>query len=190
MEFAGDVDTTVKNLLAAYQSETKAQAAYKAFAAKADEEGLGGIGSLFRATARAEQIHASNQARALRQSGGDARADVEPPSVGATLDNLKTALAGEKNEIEVVYPKFAEQASANMSAQATRAFTFAMEAEKTHAELFAGAISQIESGDAHSWVHAAREFYVCPMCAYTAVMPVDGNCPVCGYLAERFEKVS
>lgn len=190
MEFAGEVDATVRNLLAAYQNETTAQAMYKAFAAKADEEGLGGVGSLFRATARAEQIHASNQARALRQSGGDARAEVERFNIGTTMENLKAALAGEKSEIEEMYPKFAEQAAANMSAQATRAFTFAMEAEKTHAELFAGAIAQIESGDTQSWVHAAREFYVCAMCAYTAAMPVDGNCPVCGYLAERFEKIS
>ncbi|HVC45723.1 MAG TPA: ferritin family protein [Terracidiphilus sp.] len=190
MEFAGEFDTTSKNLLAAYQNELNAQASYKAFASKADEEGFGGLGSLFRATARAEQIHSNNQARALRQSGGEARADVVPMPVGATLDNLKAALKGETYEIEVMYPKFAEQASAHIHAQATRTFTQAMEAEKTHAELFANAIAQIESRQAASWVSTARDFHVCPMCAFTSEQKVDSNCPVCGYPAERFEVVA
>ncbi|MGH9518084.1 MAG: ferritin family protein, partial [Terriglobales bacterium] len=71
-----------------------AHARYKAFAAKADEELFFGVGSMFRAAARAEQIHASNQARALRQSGGEAKADVATARVAGTIENLKEALKG------------------------------------------------------------------------------------------------
>ncbi|MGH9519244.1 MAG: hypothetical protein ACRD2D_06320, partial [Terriglobales bacterium] len=66
-------------------------------------------------------------------------------------------------------------------------FTLAMEAEKAHVELYTDAIAQIESGDAGSWVFTARDFYVCPMCAFTSQQKVESNCPVCGDPAERFE---
>jgi rubrerythrin len=190
MAIGGEDDRTVRNLLTAYDSEMNAHARYKAYAAKADDESFFGVGSLFRAAARAEQIHASNQARALRQSGGEARANVVSPRVSGTLENLKDALKSEKLEIEVLYPKFAEEASAQINAQATRAFTLAIEAEKAHADLYSGAIAQIESGDAGSWVRVARDFHVCPMCAFTSEPKVESNCPVCGYPAERFETVA
>ncbi|HEU5352417.1 MAG TPA: rubrerythrin family protein [Terracidiphilus sp.] len=190
MAFGGDDERTVRNLLTAYDTEMNAHARYKVYAAKADEESFLGVGSLFRAAARAEQIHASNQARALRQSGGEARANVVPAEVASTLENLQEALKGEKQEIEVLYPKFAEDALAGINALATRAFTLAMEAEKTHVELYTGAIAQIESGDAGSWVHVARDFHVCPMCAFTTDQKVESNCPVCGYPSERFETVA
>ncbi|HWT65124.1 MAG TPA: ferritin family protein, partial [Terracidiphilus sp.] len=60
--FTPTVEPTVKNLKAAYQGEMNARALYIAFAAQADEDGYCGIASLFRAAARAEQIHAHNQA--------------------------------------------------------------------------------------------------------------------------------
>jgi rubrerythrin len=56
---------TVQNLLAAFEGESNAHAKYTAFAAKADEDGLHGAASLFRAAARAEQIHAANHARVI-----------------------------------------------------------------------------------------------------------------------------
>ncbi|MGB6975168.1 MAG: rubrerythrin family protein [Terracidiphilus sp.] len=190
MAFGGEDERTTRNLLAAYENEMNAHARYKAFAAKADEESFFGVGSLFRAAARAEQIHASNQARALRQSGGEARANLAPARAAGTLENLKEALKGEKHEIEVLYPKFAEDAFAGINALASRAFTLAMEAEKAHVELYTGAIAQIESAEAGSWIFTARDFHVCPMCAFTAEQKVESNCPVCGYPAERFETIA
>jgi rubrerythrin len=190
MAFGGDDERTARNLLTAYENEMNAHTRYKAYAAKADDESFFGVGSLFRAAARAEQIHASNQARALRQSGGEARAEVKPAIVAGTLENLTEALKSEKLEIEVLYPKFAEDALAGINALATRAFTLAIESEKAHAELYTGAIAQIQSGDAGSWVHTVRDFHVCPMCAFTTEQKVESNCPVCGYPAERFETVA
>lgn len=190
MAFASEDDRTVRNLKTAYQNEMTAHACCKAYAAKADEEGFLGVGSLFRAAARAEQIHASNQARALRQCGGEAKAEVSAPYVAGTLENLKEALKGEKQEFEVLYPKFAEESLAHMNAMATRAFSLAVDAEKSHAELYTSAIAQIESGEAGCWVSTARPFYVCAMCAFTTADKVEMNCPVCGYPAERFESIS
>ena len=51
-------ENAISNLLMAYEGEINAHARYKAYAAKAESEGLIGAASLFRAAARAEQIHA------------------------------------------------------------------------------------------------------------------------------------
>ena len=50
-------ESAVSNLLAAYEGELNSHARYKAYAAKAEAEGMNGAASLFRAAARAEQIH-------------------------------------------------------------------------------------------------------------------------------------
>src|ERR1035438_4407961 len=96
-------ELTVQNLLAAFEGESNAHAKYTAFAAKADADGLHGAASLFRAAARAEQIHATNHARVIKQLGGDARCEIHPANVKSTLDNLKAALSGEQYEIDTMY---------------------------------------------------------------------------------------
>lgn len=183
-------ETTIKNLLAAYVGESNARAQYKAFADQADAEGLSGVASLFRAAARAEQIHATNQARVLRQMGAEARAEVSAFKVRNTLENLKTALATERYEIESMYPGFIAEATAHINSTASRAFIWALEAEKTHHRLYSEAIPLVEAGQTTSWIGAAREFYVCPVCACTSEQKTADNCTICGYPAERVESVS
>src|ERR1022692_820022 len=101
---------TIQNLLAAFEGESNAHAKYTAFAAKAEGDGLHGAASLFRAAARAEQIHATNHARVIKQLGGEAKCEIHPVEVKSTLENLKTALSGENYEIETMYPAFLAEA--------------------------------------------------------------------------------
>lgn len=187
---ANGSDVTIKNLLAAYAGESNARAQYKAFAAKADAEGLPGVASLFRAAARAEQIHASNQARVLRQMGAEARAEISAVKVRSTLENLKIALAGERYEIESMYPGFIAEATARINTTASRAFQWALEAEKSHDRLYSEAIPLVQTAQITSWIGAPREFYVCPVCACTSGEKQADNCGVCGYPSERAEAVS
>src|SRR3569833_2338711 len=95
---------TITNLLAAFEGESNAHSKYLLFAAKADAEGWHGAASLFRAAARAEEIHASNHARVLKQLGAEAKCQIHPAEVKSTLENLKAALAGERCEIDTMYP--------------------------------------------------------------------------------------
>jgi rubrerythrin len=182
-------EITIKNLLIAYQSELNTQARYRRFATQADAEGWMGVGSLFRAAARAEQIHANAQARAIRHLGGTATAIVEFSRVGNTLHNLREALDGENYEIASVYPAFIEEASARINATAARSFQWALEAEKTHARLYAEAIRLLEGSQGDSWIGTARAFYVCPVCACTSKESADENCAVCNYPADRIEAI-
>lgn len=185
---AAESETTLKNLLAAFEGESNAHAKYTKFAEKADAEGLHGAASLFRAAGRAEQIHAANHARVIKQLGGEAECEIHTAEVKSTLENLKTALSGEQYEFEVMYPDFLAEATARDNKAAIRTFTGAMEAEKTHARLYGEAIALLQEDDTSSWIGATREFYVCPVCGYTSETEEEHErCPVCNCPWERFE---
>jgi rubrerythrin len=180
--------TTVQNLLAAYEGESNAHAKYTAFAVKADADGLHGAASLFRAAARAEQIHAGNHARVIKQLGGEAQCNLHAVEVKTTLENLKAALGGEQYEIDTMYPGFLAEATERKNTAAMRTFHGALEAEKTHARLYGEAIALLVGGKTDSWIGASREFYVCPVCGYTSETEEEHErCPVCNCPWERFE---
>jgi rubrerythrin len=185
---------TLQNLLAAFEGESNAHAKYSAFAAKADEEGLQGVASLFRATARAEQIHLTNHAKVIGHLGARAECEIHPVKVKSTLENLKAALGGETYEIDTMYPGFLAEATERNHTEAVRTFTWALEAEKTHARLYTEAIALLEAGKTDSgsgsWLGDARDFYVCPVCGYTSEVPQEHErCPVCKLPWEKFEVI-
>ncbi len=190
MSIAVENSKTVANLLAAFEGESNAHAKYTAFAAKADTEGWRGAASLFRAAARAEQIHAENHARVIKQLGGEARCEIHAPEVKSTLENLKAALAGEQYEIDTMYPGFLAEATERKNNAAVRTFHGALEAEKTHARLYGEAIALVEAGKKDTWVREARAFYVCPVCGHTTETPEEHDrCPVCNCPWDRFETI-
>jgi rubrerythrin len=185
---AAENAVTVQNLLAAFEGESNAHAKYTAFAAKADDDGLCGAASLFRAAARSEQIHAANHSRVLHQLGSRSECEIHPVEVKSTLENLKTALNGEQYEIDTMYPGFLEEANERKNTAAIRTFTGAMEAEKTHARLYSEAIALLVAGKKDSWIGEARDFYVCPVCGYTSETEEEHErCPVCNCAWEKFE---
>jgi rubrerythrin len=184
-----ETENAVNNLLAAYEGEINAHAKYKAFAVKAEIEGLNRAAGLFRAAARAEQIHANNHARVIRRLWAKAYAEIHPIRVRTTLENLKSALFGEQHEIDSLYPTFLEEANMRWDTVAARSFTWAMESEKSHAKLFNNAIKAFESGGITQWTEADLAYYVCTVCGYTANSREASNCHVCNFLWDRFEVI-
>ena len=102
--------------------ESNAHARYLAFAEKADEEGYTGVGSLFRAAAHSEEIHAANHAKVIKSLGAAPKADVKAPEAKTTAENLKAAIAGETYERDVMYPEFVSKAKAEGNSDAVRSF--------------------------------------------------------------------
>jgi rubrerythrin len=176
--------TTLDNLQAAFDGESNAHAKYLAFAKKADAEGYGRVAVLFRAAARAEEIHAGNHARVIRSLGAEPMADIHAAEVKSTRENLQAAIAGETYEYETMYAGFLAQAGAEGNAAAERTFRFASEAEKEHARLYAEALAHLDD-----WKLAAP-FFVCPVCGWTVAAVEFARCPVCSTKDERFEKVA
>lgn len=172
---------TLDNLQAAFNGESNAHARYLAFAKKADEEGYKGAASLFRAAAKAEEIHAANHAEVIKKMGGTPKADVRPVEVKSTKENLEVAIKGESYERDVMYPDFLKQAKAEGNRAAVRTFNFAKDAEAEHAQLYKDALENLDS-----WKGDAKAFLVCPECGYTTLDAALAECPVCSTPREKF----
>src|SRR3974377_2141144 len=125
--------STLDNLQAAFNGESNARARYLAFAEKADKEGYGAVASLFRAAARAEEIHARNHATVIKNLGGTPTADVKAPAVKSPKENLDAAIQGESYERDQMYPEFLKQARAEQKSAAVETFNLAKTAEAEHA---------------------------------------------------------
>ena len=176
---------TLTNLQIAYNGESNANLRYLLFAKRADEEGYGPIASLFRAAARAEDIHAASHAAAIRNLGGEPSASVDPVVTNSTKENLETALKGEIYERDSMYPKFFQQARGEGRLLAVRTFELAQKAEAEHATLFAEALQSLEGRRG-----GVVEYFVCPVCGFTTPKKEGERCPVCSGVTDRFEKIS
>ncbi len=178
----GNAADTVKNLQAAFRGESNARQRYLAFAQKADVEEYSGVASLFRAAARAEEIHAANHAAVIRKFGGVPDVQLVEPAVRSTRENIEVAIKGETYERDQMYPDFLRQAGGG-NAEAVRTFTLALAAETEHAKLFRNALDNLET------FKKARVFFVCPVCGFTASEPDFDSCPSCATPRERFQQV-
>ncbi len=134
---------TLDNLQAAYNGESNAHAKYVAFAQKADEEGYPSVASLFRAAARAEQVHADTHASVIKSMGGVPKADVKAPEVKSTKENLEAAVKGETYERDIMYPEFIATAKAEGNKEALKAFNYAKTAEAEHAKLYSADLKEL-----------------------------------------------
>jgi len=162
---------SVDDLKAAFAGESQANRKYLAFAKKADEEGHTQAAKLFRAAAEAETVHAHNHLKAM-------------DGVGSTLDNLKEAMGGETYEFETMYPPMVKDAEADDNKKALRSFSYALEVEKIHAALYKEAITNINTKE------EVYDYFVCPVCGFTAPKYAPEKCPICGAPGTKFTKVS
>lgn len=162
--------TTQDNLKEAFAGESQANRKYLAFSDKAQQEGYDQVAKLFRAAADAETVHAKNH---LRVMGG----------VGKTIDNLKSAIAGETAEFKNMYPKFIEQAKKERASDAViLSFDVANQVEKIHAGLYQKALENLGK-------NREVDYNVCQICGNTVEGDAPDRCPICNAPKEMFRKV-
>jgi rubrerythrin len=183
---AGAATNTLDNMQAAFNGESNAHARYLAFAKQADAEGYGEVASLFRAAARAEEIHAGNHAAVIKEMGAIPQAKIDAPEVKSTRENLEAAIKGETYERDTMYPEFLKLARADRNKAAIKSLNFAKTAEEEHAKLYTAALSNL----AHLKGTKASTFLVCPKCGFTTRETNFSKCPSCFTPKEEFEKVA
>jgi rubrerythrin len=182
---AASATKTLDNLQTAFNGESNANARYLAFAKQADKEGYLQAASLFRAAARAEEIHAQNHAVVIKQMGGTPQAKIETPDVKSTSENLVVAMKGEIYERDVMYPDFIKQARAERNTAALQTFNYAKTAETEHAKLYTNAkdnLAQMKT--------AGVKYYVCTICGFTTAKIDFEKCPSCFNPKEKYVAVS
>jgi len=176
--------TTLENLQVAFNGENNARVRYLAFAQKADQEGYGRAASLFRAAARAEQVHFERHAKVIKKLGGVPTANIEPLVVKTTPENLKTAMEGEIYESTVMYPEFLVKAKEDQTGDAMEAFEDAGAAEAVHASLYKEALGNLEA-----WKGKNVDFFVCMFCGNVVEKLDFKACPICGKNNNQFVEV-
>ncbi|MFN3346504.1 MAG: rubrerythrin family protein [Candidatus Bipolaricaulaceae bacterium] len=161
---------TEENLKAAFAGQSQAHMRYLIFAEAAEKEGKPNLARLFRAIAYAEQVHATNHYRELGM-------------IRDSPANLDVAIAGETYEVEEMYPAFIAVAELQKEGGAKRAFHFAIEAEKIHAELYRKAKAAAEKGvDVQ-----LGKIHICPVCGHTVEGEPPEHCPICGAPKEKYK---
>jgi len=187
-QIAPQNQATVSDLMIAFESESNAHTRYLAYAAKADSEGFYRAASLFRAIANSEQIHATNHACVIRRLGGEPEAQIQEAEAKATPQNLLAALEDKVYEIDSMYPRFLTD-NRSIGNSAARTFTWALEAEKTQAQLLSEEILRIETENADSRADGPVDFYVRPVCGYVSSTPEPDRCWDCESCCKTFVTV-
>ena len=164
---------TKENLAAAFAGESQANRKYLAFAKKAEEDGMPQVAKLFRAAAEAETIHALAHFRVM---GG----------IKSTAENLQTAIGGEGEEFQDMYPKMVAEAQAEGNKPAEFSFKNALAVEEIHHGLYSKALEAVKAGNDLP----AKKIYVCPVCGNTVEGEVPDTCPVCGAAGSKFTEVA
>ena len=176
--------TTLQNLQTAYNGESNAHARYLAFAQRADQEGYAQAAALFRAAARAEEIHATNHAAVIKKLGASPEAKIETTVPKTTKENLEAAIKRETYERDVMYPEFIKQARAEKNTDALQTFNMAKTAEAEHAKLYTGA-----AADPTKMKAKGIKYEVCTVCGYTVTKVDFAKCPSCFSPKEKYETV-
>lgn len=160
---------TEENLKEAFAGQSQAHMRYLIFAEVAEKEGKPNLARLFRAIAYAEQVHATNHYRELGM-------------IRDSVQNIDVAIAGETYEVEEMYPAFITVAELQKENGAKRAFHFAIEAEKIHAEMYKKAKAAAQRGEDVQ----IGTIYICPVCGHTVEGTPPERCPICGAPREKY----
>ena len=132
---------TEENLKEAFAGESQANRRYLYFAQKADVEGCPDVAALFRSVAEGETGHAFGHFDFLKEVGDP----VTGVPVGATTDNLKSAIEGETYEYSEMYPGFARTARDEGFSEVAEWFETLARAEKSHAGRFQQGLTSVDA---------------------------------------------
>ena len=131
---------TEENLKDAFAGESQANRRYLYFAQKADVEGYNDVSAVFRSTAEGETGHAHGHMEYLEAIGDPATG----LPIGATEDNLKSAIAGETYEYTDMYPGMAKTAREENLDEIADWFETLAKAERSHANRFKKALETLD----------------------------------------------
>ncbi len=137
MELKGS--KTHGNLKAAFAGESQANRRYLYFASKADVEGYNDVSMVFRSTAEGETGHAHGHLEYLEVVGDP----VTEVPIGSTVNNLKSAIAGETYEYTDMYPGMAKSARSEGFEEIADWFETLAKAERSHANRFKKALDTL-----------------------------------------------
>ena len=161
---------TEQNLLKAFAGESQARMRYDYFSKQAKKDGLEQISAIFAETALNEKEHAKRFFKFLEGGMVEITAAYPAGKIGTTLENLKAAADGEKEEWAELYPHFADVAEKEGFNEVATAFRKIAEVEKAHEARYRKLYDNLDSGK-----------------VFKRNGKIIWNCRNCGYLHEGEE---
>ncbi|TFG02592.1 MAG: rubrerythrin family protein [Promethearchaeota archaeon] len=186
---------TPKKLFTAYVGESQARNRYTFWAKAAKKEGYALIASVFLETANQELQHGTWFYKMLQQFKKKEPFDdmkVLPDAefhttLGNTLENLKSAKAGEDLEWQTLYPDIVKTAKKEGYPKIAERVEAIIIAEKHHAERYGKLIKVV--GDDAFFKRGKKIVWVCMECGYEVEMdelPKNWKCPSCDHPRANF----
>ncbi|CEJ74275.1 rubrerythrin [[Clostridium] sordellii] len=170
---------TAKNLMEAFEGESKAMTKYNFYAEQAKKEGYNKIAKFFEETANNERAHAKIWFKLLNNG------------IKSTLNNLNEASEGENFEWTDMYYRFAKEAQEEGFDDIAYLFKSIGKIEKQHEERYLELISHIEENTVFKkdedikWrcmncghIHQGKKaLAICPVCSHPkAFFEVSCDC--------------
>lgn len=177
---------TEKNLMTSFAGESQARMRYTYFASAAKKEGFEQIAAIFTETADQEKEHAKRMFKYLEGGMVEICASFPAGVIGKTVDNLQAAAAGEHEEWEDAYPKFAEIAEKEGFSEIAAMYRNIAVAEKGHEERYRSFVANIEA--AQVFAKPGEVVWQCRNCGYIYVgKAAPAKCPACLHPQAYFE---
>ncbi len=183
---------TAENLLKAFAGESQARNRYTFYASAANKEGFMQIQGIFADTADNEKEHAKLFFHHLAAGLADelpTTVDIiatYPVALGTTLDNLRAAAAGEKEEWAVLYPTFAMVAEEEGYPEVAATFRLVAKVETGHEARYNALAKNVADGLVFHRPEVVE--WRCRNCGYVTVAAAPpAECPVCHHPQAYFE---
>jgi len=166
---------TEKNLEKAFAGESQARNRYTYFAVEAKKEGYEQVAATLEEFAGNEREHAKIWFKLL--CGG---------VIPKTVENLKSAIAGENEEWTAMYKEMAAEAYDEGFADIAFLFEKVGNIEKEHEGRLTKLLAKIQNDSAFD--KKKKTIWLCQSCEHIADSEnPPQSCPVCGNLHEGFE---
>ena len=188
------MEKTIINLTKAYLGECQARNRYTMFSKIAKKEGFEQISEIFLVTAEQEREHASWLFKLLNQlldKNGEKfktiTTETEVDTVyGNTLENLESAINGEKYENTEMYPKFAEVAEGEGLLDIAKRLKAIAISEKHHQQRYTKLYEVVKNNTVFK--KEKKYYWICRKCGYMEEgLEPPLECPSCGHSKNYFE---
>ena len=175
---------TLINLTQAFIGECQARNRYNYYAKVAKKEGYEQIAEIFSLTEDNERVHAKRifeHIQKLKSDQNEIMVEATSSNVyGTTIENLKSAIAGENHEHTSMYPDFAKIAEKEGHPEIANRLRAIAKAEEHHEERFKKVLAQLENGTIFKKDQEIA--WTCRECGYVHVGTTPPTkCPSCDH---------
>ncbi len=180
--------STIENLAKAFIGESQARNRYTFYAKVARNEGYEQIAEIFLITAENEKEHAGWLFRSINELKKKSNENLDeikveavaPTILGNTVENLKSAIAGENHEYTSMYPEFADVAGKEGFPEIAERLRAIARAEEHHEERYKKLLKVVEAGTVFK--KEKEVWWVCRECGYVhfGTQPPE-RCPSCDH---------